>query len=79
MPKTPELNGLAERMIQTIMDRVRSMLSHVKLSKSYWVEAMYTVVYLINRSPSILLKGDVPQRVWTSRDISYQHLRVIHA
>ena len=52
------------------------MLSHAKLPKSYWAEAMYTVVYLINRSPSVPLKGDVPQRVWTGKDVSYQHLRV---
>ena len=37
---------------------------------------MYTAVYFINRSPSVLLKGDVPQKVWTGKDISYQHLRV---
>ena len=65
VPKTPELNGLVERMNRTIMERVRSMLSHAKLSKSYWAEAMYTAVYLINRSPSVPLKGNVPQKVWT--------------
>ena len=52
VPKTSELNGLAERMNRTIMDRVRSMLSHAKLPKSYWAEAMLTVVYLITRSRS---------------------------
>ena len=35
VPKTPELNGLAERMNRTIMERVRSMISHAKLPKSY--------------------------------------------
>ena len=34
VPKTPELNGLAERMNQTIMERVRSMLAHAKLPKT---------------------------------------------
>ena len=51
VPKTPELNGLAKRMNRTIMERIRSMLSHAKLPKSYGVEAMLTVVYLINMSP----------------------------
>ena len=59
-----------------IMEKVRSMLSHAKLPESYSVEAMYTIVYPINRSPSVPLKGDVPQRVSTGKDISYQHLRV---
>lgn len=52
------------------------MLSHAKLPKSFWVEALITVVYLINLSPSIPLDGDVPQRVWTGKDVSYKHLRV---
>ena len=32
-PETPELNGLVERVNRTIMERVRSMLSHAKLPK----------------------------------------------
>ena len=76
MPKTPELNGLAKRLNRTIMERVRSMLSHSKLPKSYWAEAMLTAVYLINRSPSMALKGDVPQWVGTGKDVSYKHLKV---
>ena len=76
VPKTPELNGLAKRMNQSIMERLKSMLSHAKLPKSYWVEAMLTTFYLINRSRSVPLKGDVPWRVWTGRSVSYQQLRV---
>ena len=72
MPKTPELNGLAERMNRTIIERVRSMLSHAKLLKAYWDEAMLMIVYLINRSPLVPLKGDVPHKAWTGRNISYQ-------
>ena len=63
VPKTLELNGLAKRMNWTIMEKVRSMLSHAKLPKSYWAEAMLTIVYLINKSPLVPLKGDVPQWV----------------
>mgnify|MGYP000417973794 FL=1 len=76
VPKTPELNGIAERMNQTIMERVRCMLAHAKLPKNYWPEALKTVVYVTNRSPSVPVGGDVPQRVWTCKDVSYRHLRV---
>ena len=38
--KTLELNGLAERMNRTIMERVRSMLAHAKLPKTFWAEAL---------------------------------------
>ena len=76
VPKTPQHNGVAERMNHTIMERVRCMLSHAKLSKSFWGEAMNTVVYLINQSPSAPLNGDVPPNVWQGKEVSYDHLRV---
>ena len=52
------------------------MLSYSKLPKSFWGEAMRTSIDLINLSPSIPLKGDVPERVWTRKDVSYDNLRV---
>ncbi|PKI65872.1 hypothetical protein CRG98_013735 [Punica granatum] len=76
VPKTPQQNGLAERMNRTIVERVRCMLSQAKLSKSFWGEAMRSAVDLINLTPSVTLDGDVPQQVWTGKKISYKHLRV---
>ena len=76
MPKMLELNGLGKKMNWTIMERVRSMLAHAKLSKTFWAEALMTTTYLINRSRSTPLDGDVPQRVWTRKDVSYRHLKV---
>ena len=37
---------------------------------------MLTACYLINRSPSTLLGFDVPEKVWTGKEISYSHLKV---
>ncbi|KAJ0804413.1 putative RNA-directed DNA polymerase [Helianthus annuus] len=42
-PKTPQLNGLAERMNRTLAERVRCMLSHAGLPNSFWGEALNTV------------------------------------
>ena len=39
-------------------------------------EAMRTAVDLINISPSAPLDGDVPERIWTEKDVSYKHLKV---
>ena len=58
VPNTPQQNGVAERMNSTICHRIRCMLSHAILSKSYWGEAMRIVIDLINLSPSYLLEGD---------------------
>ena len=52
------------------------MLSHAKLPKSFWGEAMRTAVDLINLSPVAGLNGNVPNRVWTGKDVSYGYLSV---
>ena len=67
---------MAERMNRTMMERVLCILAHAKLRKNYWVEALKTVINVINRSPSVPLEGDIPQRLCTRKDVSYQHLRV---
>ena len=51
------------------LEKVRCMLSHAKLSKTYWVETLMMAVYIINKSPSVPLDGDVPQRVWPNKDV----------
>lgn len=76
IPKTPQENRVAERTNRSITERVRCMLSNVKLPKSFWAEAMRTAVDLINLSPSVPLDGAIPERVWRGKDVSFKHLRV---
>ncbi|KAL4582349.1 hypothetical protein LXL04_006896 [Taraxacum kok-saghyz] len=76
VPRTPQHNGVAERMNRTIVEKVRCMLSMAKLSKPLWGEAVLTACYLINRSPSVPLNFEVPEKIWTGKYISYSHLRV---
>ncbi|RDY03729.1 hypothetical protein CR513_12653, partial [Mucuna pruriens] len=54
-PKTPQLNGLAERMNRTLIERVRCMLSEARLPKHFWGEALYTTVHVINLSLVVAL------------------------
>ena len=49
--KTPEQNGMAERLNRTLVERIRCMLSDSSLPKSFWAEALNTATYLKNRSP----------------------------
>ena len=52
------------------------MLSHAKLLKRFWDEALRTAVDLINLSPCIPLEGDVAEHVWSRKYVSYKHLKV---
>ncbi|KAL4383727.1 hypothetical protein GQ457_15G024680 [Hibiscus cannabinus] len=75
-PKTPQLNGVAERMNKTIEERVRSMLSNAQLSKSFWGEAVKTATKIVNHSPSSALDGEIPEQVWRGKNVSYEHFKV---
>ena len=63
VPGTPQHNSVVERVNRTIVEKVWCMLKLAKLPKSFWGEAINTSIYLINRSPSVPLDFDIPQRV----------------
>ena len=45
---TPELNGVAERMMRTLMNTTRAKLFHAKLPKSFWSSAILSSAYVRN-------------------------------
>ncbi|WVZ07573.1 hypothetical protein V8G54_020919 [Vigna mungo] len=75
MPGTPQQNGVAERRNRTLMDMVRSMLSHSNIPLSLWMHSLKTVVYLVNRVPSKAV-SKTPYELWTGRKPSLRHLHV---
>ena len=52
------------------------MLSGAGLGQEFWVDAVETACYQVNRSPSSALEDKTPQEVWTSKKPSLSHLRV---
>ena len=65
VPKTPEQNGVAERLNRTLVEAVRAMLIQTKLPQRFWVEALLTAVYLHNRSPTKGVTDMTPFEAWT--------------
>ncbi|KAL0439391.1 UNVERIFIED_CONTAM: hypothetical protein Slati_2422100 [Sesamum latifolium] len=59
-PGTPQLNGVAERKNQTVLDMVRFMISFIELPPSFWGYAIETAVKLLNMTPSKI----VPQTLY---------------
>ena len=45
---TPEQNGVAERMNQTLCESGQAMLFHAGLSKGFWAEAINTAGFIRN-------------------------------
>jgi hypothetical protein len=61
MSGDPQQNRVVERRNHTLMDMVRSMLSYSTLPISLWMDAIKTVVHILNRVPSKSvpkMKGD---------------------
>ena len=75
VPKTPEQNGVAERLNRTLVEAVRCMLCDSKLPQCFWAEAVSTAVYLRNRSPTKAVDGSTPIEAWTGEKPRLDHLR----
>ena len=60
VPVTPQQNGVSKRMNKMIMEHARCMILNVGLLLLFWVDAVNTAVYLINRGPSSALDGGIP-------------------
>ena len=73
---TPQQNGVAERKNRTIMEMARSMLKGKNLPNEYWVEAVSCAVYILNRSPTKIVRDMIPQQAWSDMIHSVSHLKV---
>jgi hypothetical protein len=51
-PYTPEQNGVVEQQNQFVMGMAHRMLKEMKMSGSFWGEALVTTVYVLSRWPT---------------------------
>lgn len=76
VPRTPEQNGISERMNRTIMEMTRSMLHQAELALKLWAEAANTAVYIRNMCPTVAVTGMTPYERWFGKKPNISHLRV---
>lgn len=76
IPRTPQENGVAERMNRTLNERARSMRLHAGLPKTFWADAVNTAAYLINRGPSVPLDFKIPEEAWSGKKVNLSFLKV---
>ncbi len=63
--RTLKQNGIAECMNRMLCDKARSMLSHSRLEKDFWAEAINTACFLVNRTSSITIECKTPFEIWS--------------
>ena len=76
MPKTPEQNGVAERLNRTLVEAVCSMLIDANLPHKLWAEALSTAVYLKNHSSTKAVKDMTLFEAWKNTKPKVGHLHV---
>lgn len=74
VPYTPQLNGVAERMNRTIIERIRCMLIDANLHKNFWAEALNTATFILNLIPRD--GKDSPNKLWNNEIHNLESLRV---
>uniref|UniRef100_A0A2N9EPJ3 CCHC-type domain-containing protein n=1 Tax=Fagus sylvatica TaxID=28930 RepID=A0A2N9EPJ3_FAGSY len=74
--KTPQQNGVAERLNRTITETARCLRLNAELPKIFWAEAVDMACYIINRSPRVALDEKVAEEVWTGQEVDYSFMRI---
>lgn len=74
--KTPQLNGVAEKMNWTLAERRRCLRLNVGLSKVFLAATLNMACYLVNKSPWASLDGNIAEEVRTGNPIDLSNLRI---
>eukprot|EP01018_Ginkgo_biloba_P033834 Gb_09514 [translate_table: standard] len=75
-PYMPQQNGIVERKNRTIQEIARSMMKAKNIGDELWAEGVYTVVYLLNRSPTKALVNKTPEEAWTGTKPDVSNLKI---
>lgn len=76
VPRTPEQNGVAERLNRTLVEKGRTMLIDANLPVELWAEAVYTANYLKNLSPTKVVPNMTPEEAWSGNKPDLSHLKI---
>ncbi|KAL6336537.1 hypothetical protein AAG906_025087 [Vitis piasezkii] len=60
-----------------VLDTIGEKLKCIRTDNGiFWGEALNLVVHVLNLTPCVPLEFDVPDRIWSNNEVSYDHLRV---
>ncbi|GJZ98742.1 putative RNA-directed DNA polymerase [Tanacetum coccineum] len=74
-PRTPQLNGVAERRNRTLLDMVRSMMCRATLPISFWGYALETAAHILNLVPTKKV-SKTPFEMWKGKRPSLGHIKI---
>ena len=71
----PQHDRVTKRMNRMFMEKGRSILIGAKLGESFWVEAVDTTCYSVNRSLTSSFIDKNIHEVWSGKKLSLKHLK----
>jgi len=75
-PRTPQQNGVVERKNRSLEELARTMLSESSLPKYFWVDAVCTSFYVMNRVLIRPILKKTPYELFNGGKPNINHLRV---
>ena len=78
-PRTPQQNGVVEKMNRTLEGMARTMLLWSGLPRSFWAEAVNTACYTHNRAMIRSILNKTPYELLRGRKPNISHLRCFGA
>jgi DNA-binding transcriptional MerR regulator len=73
---TPQQNGVVERKNRVVQEMARSMMNEKNIGQTYWVEAIHTIVHVLNKSQLRPQSDKTPYELWFGRPSSIKHFKV---
>jgi transposase InsO family protein len=75
VPYTLQLNGKAEKLNRTFVEKARAMLFDSNLDSEMWGEAILNAAYLLNRSPTVTI-DTTPAEKWYGKELDLNRIRL---
>lgn len=66
-----ELQHITKLISRTLLETAHKMLSNASMARRFLADAISTVSYLVNRSPSIAIRCQIPEEVWSGNVAGY--------
>eukprot|EP00253_Pinus_taeda_P028579 PITA_28579 len=76
VPYTSQQNGVAKRKNRTLKEMANCMLQSKGLSLNFWAKAINCANYIINHTPTKVLKNITLEEAWSSIKLDVSHFRV---
>ena len=73
---TPQKNGVAERKNRHIVEIARALMAERNMPHYYWAEAVSTIVYIMNMTPTATVHDMTPEEKFSGRKPDLAHLKV---